>query len=158
MPQPKERAVPFQEEDISFDINFLTFEDEEYPLTLLTSWPYFQMLFTSASRVCLSWRRIFFQEPKACKLHSMNMGIVCLFQLFLQLEDRCHLLLEASCAEKPKKVLVSCLQKFQQLLWVQIPGCQAPRELRMSWSSCRDEKFSCVAMSCVLGLSSGFRL
>lgn len=36
MPQPKEGAVPFQEENISFDINFLTFEDKECPLNGLT--------------------------------------------------------------------------------------------------------------------------
>lgn len=36
MPQPKERAVPFQEENISFDISFLTFEDKECPLNGLT--------------------------------------------------------------------------------------------------------------------------
>lgn len=36
MPQPKEGAVPFQEENISFDINFLTFEDKESPLNSLT--------------------------------------------------------------------------------------------------------------------------
>lgn len=36
MPQPKEGAVSFQEENISFDINFLTFEDKECPLNDLT--------------------------------------------------------------------------------------------------------------------------
>lgn len=37
----------------------------------------------------------FFQEPQAWKLHSVNMGITCLLnqlQLFLQLEDKSHLL------------------------------------------------------------------
>jgi len=36
MPQPKEGAVPFQEENISFDINLLTLEDKECPLNGFT--------------------------------------------------------------------------------------------------------------------------
>lgn len=92
MPLPKEGAVPFQEENIRFDINFLTCEDKECPLNGLTVARVIYKCFKNMALL----NENFVSRTMSLHVTFSELGDYMLFnkfQFFLQLEDSGHLLL-----------------------------------------------------------------